>query len=305
LKNYPLITIVTPTYNQGIFISDTFDSIRKEKQSGTEIQYIVFNANSTDNTEDVVQCNRDIIDLYVNEKDNGQAHAVNKGLSIANGKYFNWLNSDDFYLPKTLSLLNCFKEENYDIISFLNLFSFEDGGIFNGWGERGRSNWQAEYLDIFKGTIIFGQESTFIRTEFIRENNIQLLENNKTSFDHLFYETLLRHEPKILLVNYCGGVMRLHGESITIKGKSKEDYQEQQKAVKNIIGRKGILLKKLFHNKYTKWIFKIYIYFIRNGINISFLKIYKIKKIDVCHNTKFNTLKRENWKIDNLYESNN
>lgn len=299
-----MISIVTPTYNQGKFISDTFDSIRKEKKSGTKIQYIVFNANSTDNTEDVVDSNRDIIDIYVNEKDNGQAHAINKGLSIAKGKYFNWLNSDDFYLPKTLSLINCFEDENYDIISFLNLFSFEDGGIFNGWGERGRSNWQAEFLDIFKGTIIFGQESTFIRTGFIRENNIQLLENYKTSFDHLFYETLLMHEPKILLVNYCGGVMRLHGESITIKGKSDKDYLEQQKALKNIIGRKGVLLKKLFHNKFTKWIFGIHVFLLRRGVKISFLKIYKIKKIDVGQNIKFNTLQRENWKIDNLYECN-
>lgn len=296
-----MISIVTPTYNQGKFISDTFDSIRKEKKSGTKIQYIVFNANSTDNTEDVVASNRDIIDIYVNEKDNGQAHAINKGLKMASGKYFNWLNSDDFYLPKTLSLINCFEDENYDIISFLNLFSFEDGGIFNGWGERGRSNWQAEFLDIFKGTIIFGQESTFIKTSFIRENNIRLLENNRTSFDHLFYETLLMHEPKILLVNYCGGVMRLHGESITIKGKSKKDYQEHQLTVKNIIGRKGILLKKVFHNKYTKWIFSIFMFFIRRGVKIRFLEIYKIKKIDVCHNIKYQTLIRENWKIDNLY----
>jgi len=297
-----MISIVTPTYNQGKFISDTFDSIRKEKKSGTKIQYIVFNANSTDNTDDIVASNRDIIDIYVNEKDNGQAHAINKGLNIAKGKYFNWLNSDDFYLPKTLSLLNCFKDENYDIISFLNLFSFEDGGIFNGWGERGRSNWQEEFLDIFKGTVIFGQESTFIRTGFIRENNIQLLENYRTSFDHLFYETLLMHEPKILLVNYCGGVMRIHNESITINGKTNKDYVEQQIAVKNIIGRKGVFLKKLFHNNLTKWTFKVHLFFLRMGINFSFFKIYNIKRIDVCQNVKFNTLKRENWNIKNLYQ---
>ena len=297
-----MVTIVTPTFNQGKFISDTFDSIKNEKELGTEIQYIVINANSTDNTEAVVDSYRDIIDIYINEKDNGQADALNKGFSLASGKYFNWLNSDDYYLPKTLSILESLSDEKYDIVSFLNLNSFEDGGIFNGWGGRGRSNWEKEYLDLFKGTIIFGQETTFVKTSFVKENNIRFLIDYKTTFDHLFYETILMHKPTILLVNFCGGVMRIHNESITINGKSRNDILKHEEKISKIIGKRGLFLKKLYHNKFTSWIFKFFLFFLKRKIELKFLKIYNIKKIDVCFNIGFNT-KKENWKIQNIYKS--
>jgi len=93
----PLVTIVTPSYNQGQFIEETILSVLN--QSYKNIQYIVVDGGSTDSTMEVVNKYKDQIDIIIHEKDKGQSDAINKGFKLAKGELVGWINSDDLLYP--------------------------------------------------------------------------------------------------------------------------------------------------------------------------------------------------------------
>jgi len=98
--HWPRITIVTPSFNQGPYIEQTILSILD--QGYPNLQYIVMDGGSTDETVSILEKYSDRISYWVSEKDNGQSHAINKGLALADGDIFNWVNSDDYLLPGAL-----------------------------------------------------------------------------------------------------------------------------------------------------------------------------------------------------------
>ncbi|PSB32751.1 glycosyltransferase family 2 protein [Chlorogloea sp. CCALA 695] len=99
--NAPLISIVIPSFNQGSYIEQTITSILGQYYSNLEL--IVIDGGSTDCTLDIINKYAHSITYYVSEADQGQANAINKGFRIAKGDILAWLNSDDMYLPCTLS----------------------------------------------------------------------------------------------------------------------------------------------------------------------------------------------------------
>lgn len=96
LSRHPKVSIVTPSYNQGEYIRDTIESVLN--QTYDNIEYIVMDGGSTDETVDILKSYGDRI-KWVSEKDGGQADAVNKGIRVAEGEIIGWLNSDDTYYP--------------------------------------------------------------------------------------------------------------------------------------------------------------------------------------------------------------
>lgn len=96
--NHPFVTIVTPSFNQGQFIEETILSVLN--QTYQNIQYIVVDGGSTDNTMEVVNKYRDQIDIIIHEKDKGQTDAINKGFKLAKGTLVGWINSDDILYPE-------------------------------------------------------------------------------------------------------------------------------------------------------------------------------------------------------------
>jgi len=94
----PLVTIITPSYNQGQFIEATILSVLN--QTYKNIEYIIVDGGSTDDTMDVVRQYQDKIDKVIHEKDKGQSDAINKGFKLAGGKLVGWINSDDILYPE-------------------------------------------------------------------------------------------------------------------------------------------------------------------------------------------------------------
>jgi len=92
----PLVSVVTPSYNQGRFIRATIESVLS--QDYPHVEYIIMDGGSTDETASVVKDYASRL-TFVSEKDRGQSHAVNKGFRMARGSILSWLNSDDLYLP--------------------------------------------------------------------------------------------------------------------------------------------------------------------------------------------------------------
>jgi glycosyltransferase involved in cell wall biosynthesis len=96
----PLVTVVTPSYNQGRFIAATIESVLA--QDYPNVEYIIVDGASTDETAEVVARYAGHL-TFISERDRGQSEAINKGFRRARGEIVAWLNSDDIFLPGAIS----------------------------------------------------------------------------------------------------------------------------------------------------------------------------------------------------------
>ena len=92
---WPTISIITPSFDQGEFIEETIRSVLL--QGYPCIEYIIVDGSSSDESVEVIKRYDKWIAYWVSEKDKGQANAINKGLRRASGDIIAWLNSDDYY----------------------------------------------------------------------------------------------------------------------------------------------------------------------------------------------------------------
>jgi len=101
--HWPLVSIVTPSYNQGRFIEETIRSVLM--QGYPDLEYIIMDGGSTDDSLHIIRKYEPWLAHWISKPDRGQAHAINKGFAIATGSLIGWINSDDQLLPGSLALL--------------------------------------------------------------------------------------------------------------------------------------------------------------------------------------------------------
>ena len=102
------VTIITPTYNSGLFLEQCIQSVIA--QNYVNIEYIIVDGGSTDNTLEIIHRYQSFISKWISEKDQGMYDALNKGIALATGDVIGTLNSDDLFASEDVisSVVNAF-----------------------------------------------------------------------------------------------------------------------------------------------------------------------------------------------------
>jgi glycosyltransferase involved in cell wall biosynthesis len=135
---YPLVSVITPSYNQVDFLEDTIKSVLA--QDYPSIEYLIVDGGSTDGSVDTIRKYSSHLAWWVSEPDEGQASAINKGMSKAKGEIVAWLNSDDIYLPGAVGqAVEAFHSNQGVGMVYGNALTIDSGGrpikelIFPDW----------------------------------------------------------------------------------------------------------------------------------------------------------------------------
>ena len=178
MKDYPLVSIVTPSYNQAAYLEDSLRSVFE--QDYPNIEYLVVDGASTDGSVEIIERYAKRLSWWVTEKDRGQAEAINKGLRRAKGEFVAWLNSDDLYAQGAVTKAVAVLLTNPDLgLVFSDVFSIDaKNEVFNTmrYGDWG-------LMDLMSFHII-GQPGVFIRRSVLE----------KAGYLDLDYHYLLDHQ---------------------------------------------------------------------------------------------------------------
>jgi glycosyltransferase involved in cell wall biosynthesis len=113
VSELPLVTIVTPSLDQGCFLEQAILSVLR--QDYPAIEYIVVDGGSSDNSVEIIRRYQDRLAFWVSEQDAGQSNAINKGFARGTGTILAWLNADDLLASSAVSLAVRFLETEPDV----------------------------------------------------------------------------------------------------------------------------------------------------------------------------------------------
>jgi len=200
-----LVSIITPSFNQANYLEQTLRSVLE--QDYARIEYIVIDGGSTDGSVEIIRKYKDRFAYWVSEKDNGQAEAINKGLVRAKGEIVAWLNSDDYYLPNTISEVVKGFEENPDVVMvYGNVLAVD---------EQGQTTNVLKYKQLsFEDLLCFqiiGQPSVFFRRAALEKAGLLDTSLHFLLDHHLWLR--IAGQGKILYVPQTWSAARYHAEA--------------------------------------------------------------------------------------------
>ena len=206
----PLVTIVTPSYNQARFLEDTIRSVLS--QDYPHIEYIIVDGGSTDGSVDIIRKYEDRLAWWVSEPDRGQAHAINKGFARARGEIWAWINSDDIYTPHAVREAVAFLEAHPEVGMVYGdaLYIDEENRVLGRFPSA-----QTDYRKLLRGFVHIPQATAFFRADLVREVGF-LNENLYYAFDYDLWIRLARRAA-LRYVPRHWAYFRIHLDSKTIQ----------------------------------------------------------------------------------------
>jgi len=157
----PLVSIITPSYNQVSYLEETISSVLA--QDYPNIEYWIMDGGSTDGSIDVIKKHAHLIQGWLSEPDVGQGDAINKGFERITGDIVAWLNSDDLYRPGAFSRAVAVLQEHPEVG-----LVYSDVDSINAQGEVFNRMTYGDYqlADLMAFNII-GQPSVFFRRSLL------------------------------------------------------------------------------------------------------------------------------------------
>jgi glycosyltransferase involved in cell wall biosynthesis len=153
----PLVSIITPSYNQGVFIEETIESVIT--QDYPHLEYWIIDGGSQDGSLEVIHKYANWVTGWISEPDQGQADAINKGFRLAKGEIMAWINSDDLYRPHAIHRAVAVLQSHPEVgLVYSDVDSIDARGVL--FNRMRYHQWQLLDLMAFK---ILGQPSVFFR----------------------------------------------------------------------------------------------------------------------------------------------
>lgn len=206
----PLVTIVTPSFNQVDYLEATIKSVLE--QSYPHIEYIIMDGGSTDGSVDVIQKYAGKLGYWESAKDKGQTDAINKGFNRAKGDILAWLNSDDTYAtPNAIADAVNFLVANPEVAmvyadcDFIN----EQGQVIGKFASR-----QTDYAKLRTGYVHIPQQTMFFRARYWKELG-PLDPSFYFAMDYDLWVRIARHAPIQYLPGKTWANFRIHTSSKT------------------------------------------------------------------------------------------
>lgn len=203
--NKPLVSIITPSLNQGEYIEDTIQSVLS--QTYDNIEYIIMDGGSTDNTIDIIRkYEKDNRLKWLSNRDEGQYDAVNRGFTLASGDILGWINADDVYTDDTLVRISSVFQNNHDVeIVYGRAYSFVDQSRIR------RKMFCRDFSHKWLRRYCYTNPSvTFIRGSIIKQDRLFIDTSVPTYGDWDWYLRMAEQGKKFYYVPEVLGYFRIH-----------------------------------------------------------------------------------------------
>lgn len=215
----PRITVVTPSYNQSAFLETTIRSVLE--QGYPNLDYHVIDGGSTDDSAAILKHYEPWLSSWVSEPDRGQVDAILKGLAVADGEWFNWINSDDLLAPG--ALWEVAHAADSDLFAGCTQ-NFRGDAL-----EHRRISRAINERDLVRAPInrrsVWHQPGIWFRTGALRQVGIDPSLHYRFDFD-----LLIRYVRMFPRVRYSGKTLawfRKHADSKTVSQKERFDLENQ------------------------------------------------------------------------------
>lgn len=200
-------SIITPSFNQGKFIRDTIESVKN--QDFENYEHIVIDGGSKDETIDILREYPHLI--WISEKDNGAAEAINKGFLMSSGDIVTWINSDDYYESNIFNEVNEYFTKNINVEFLYGNRSVSMPTKNKLYSEK--TTIQDAHKLIHMSADIVRQPCSFFRLSLLKKVGM-LNVDLKLVFDYdLFIRMFLQTKP--YYVNKSFAVQRDYGDTLT------------------------------------------------------------------------------------------
>ena len=208
----PRISLITPSFQQQGYLADCLASVHD--QGYPELEHIVVDGGSTDGSKEQIERYADKLAWWCSTPDNGQSHAINKGLAHATGDVFGWLNSDDLLLPGALHEVGNAFAADPGLLVFGGrriIRSAEGTDSVSGLDDASRPD------DLFTDPMV-NQQSTFYRMDAVRSvGGVDEVLHYAMDLE-LWWRILFKYGTAAMrFVPVDLAVFRLHDESKTVK----------------------------------------------------------------------------------------
>jgi glycosyltransferase involved in cell wall biosynthesis len=209
-SSLPLVTVVTPSFNQAKYLERTILSVLD--QDYPNLEYIIIDGGSTDGSLEIIKKYASRLSQWVSEPDKGQTDAINKGFGMAHGQILAWLNSDDTYnrgaVREAVEFLTVHPGVGlvYSDAHFINANDDVIGNFASAQTDRSR---------LLRGYVHVPQQTTFFRADLWKK----IGPLDPTFFFAMDYDLWVRLTAYAPLVYFPGKIwanFRLHDDGKTI-----------------------------------------------------------------------------------------